>query len=452
MRYRILYFVLFLASCTPKLYQPKVAPPDDFVYSQGFERDTAKMATNWWERFGDSTLNRLVYRALENNRDVLTAISRIQEARYNRTVTRAQYLPQVGVSITAESNYNAASGVVQTYSDEPTVTWETPLFGQLHNVNRSAKAAIASSEWAYRGARLSVAAEVATTYFTLLQYQRNLLIARQTVALRQESAALTDSLFRYGMTDGVTLEQTMGLLYTAQADVPQYERAVNQTWLSMGILLGENPQPADLTATGEPLQIDPYPTDIPVGLPSELLQRRPDIMQAQYNMQQAAANAGIARTARFPQLSMTAYVGEASSSLKGLFTGNPFVWEVLGFVTQPVFAFKKLKRSEQVAKEQYNQTALTYEKTILEAFADVEKNLTAISTYRSQTEHYAKLVDSNKQVATLTNALYKNGLSDYLNVIDAERSLYESQTNLVNLTAQQYINYVNLFAALGGGW
>lgn len=450
--YLIIIFAAFTAACTPRFYPPRVSVPDDYIYGRGFSEDTTRFGPEWWTLFGDTVLNNLVARALDNNRDVAVAASRVEEARLNLKSVRAQYLPQVGLGVTAEGEYTPATKIVQSYAVEPSLSWEVALFGQLRNAKRAAKAQIASSEWALRGVRLALAAEVATTYFTLLEYERDLAIARQSCALRRESAALIDSMFRYGMSDGVALEQAWSLVYTAEADIPQYCRAVEQTWLSMGILLGETPSRARLSGAGLRLLTDYRPADIPVGLPSELLKRRPDIRQAHFNMLQAAAQAGQARSARFPSISLTAKGGVASSSIKGLTAANPWAWDALGSVAEPIFGFGKLRNAEHAAMAAYTQSAKTYEQTVLTAFADVEKALVAIATYRSQTERTGELVLSNDRIATMTRALYRSGLSDYLDVIDAERSLYQSQMSHVNLVVQQYINYVTLCKALGGGW
>ena len=410
------------------------------------------MGERWWELFCDTTLDALVEQALANNRDVAVAAARVQQARANLKTVRAQYLPQIGAEATAEGEYTPETKIVQSYAVEPTLSWELSLFGALRNAKRAAKAEIAASEWALAGVRLSLAAEVATTYFTLLEYERDLSIARQTLRLRRESAALIDSMFRYGMSDGVALEQARSLVYTAEADIPQYCRAVEQTWLSMGILLGETPSRAQLSGAGLQLLTDYRPADIPVGLPSERLKRRPDIREAHINMLQAAAQAGQARSARFPSISLTAKGGVASSSIKGLTAANPWAWDALGSVAEPIFGFGKLRNAERAAMAAYTQSAKTYEQTVLTAFADVEKALVAIATYRSQTERTGELVLSNDRIATMTRALYRSGLSDYLDVIDAERSLYQSQMSHVNLVVQQYINYVTLCKALGGGW
>ena len=403
---------LLAGACSPRLYPPETAVPDRYVYSEGFSQDTTGIGSRWWEMFGDPTLDTLVARALERNRDLAAAAARVEQARANLGVVRAQYLPQIGFGVQAGG----------------------------------------ASAWALEGMRLSLAAEVATTYFTLLEYERNLSIARRTLQLRRESAALIDSMFRYGMSDGVALEQARSLVRTAEADIPQYRRAVVQTALSLGTLLGELPAQDTLRGEGLPLRTDTYPAEIPVGLPSELLRRRPDIREAHYGVAKAAAQAGQARSARFPSISLTAGGGAASGSIKGLTSGDPWVWNAAGALVEPLVAFGKLRRAEQAAVAAYDEAARNYEQTVLTAFADVEKALTAITTCREQTERSRELVESNGRIATMTRALYRSGLSDYLDVIDAERSLYQSQMQLASLVAQQYINYVALCKALGGGW
>lgn len=439
-------------ACTPKLYPPQAKVPGRYIYAGQFSPDSMKWDARWWELFGDTTLNRLVEHALTNNRDLLAAISRIEEARLNLAVARTQFLPSVGVGVSAEGDYTAATKIEQDYAVEPTLSWEISLFGALRNTTLAGWAAIFASEWAMRGVELSLTAQVATTYFTLLQYERDLTIARRSYVLRRESAALIDSMFRYGMSDGVALQQARSLVYTAQADIPLYERAVAQAQLSLNTLLGELPSRPERSMQGLNLLSDDRPARIPIGLPSDLLHRRPDVMEAYFTMQQAAAQAGVARSARFPSITLTAKGGIASTSIKGLTSAKPWAWDAAASLTQPLFAFGKLKRREQAAVESYNQSVYSYEQSLLQAFADVESALVSITTYREQTKRYAQLVVANDQIATMTQALYKSGMSDYLDVIDAERSLYQSQMQYVNLVAQQYINYVDLFKALGGGW
>lgn len=440
-----------IVSCMPKLYPPQIETPEKYLYAEGFA-DSTTIPIRWWEMFCDPELNLLVEKALANNRDLLSAASRIAQARDQAVVARAQFLPSVGLGLTAEGDYTSATEIVQSYAVEPALSWEVSLFGALRNTDRAARAQVLASEWAWRGVMLSLTAEVATTYFTLLQYRRDLDIARRSYGLRLESAALIDSMFRYGMSDGVALEQARSLVYTAAADIPQYRRAAEQTRLVLGTLLGENPSKTDTLGGCRALDTDCLPEEIPAGLPSALLERRPDVMEAYYAMQQAAFEVGIARAARFPSIALTGKGGIASHSIKGLTSGDPWAWNAVGSLTQPIFSFGKLRRRELAAQESYTQSVLAYEQTVLEAFADVEKALSGIRTYRLQAQRSEQLVEANERVAEMTRALYQSGMSDYLSVIDAERSLYESQMELANLIAQQYIACIDLCKALGGGW
>lgn len=448
----ILSIAFALVSCTPKLYDAHIEAPESYHFAGDFSQDSMGMPIAWWEIFGDTTLNTLVEHALENNRNLAIAVSRVIEARAGIAVARAPYLPSLGVNLAASGNYTSPTGIQQQYTVEPSISWDVPLFGTLRSANRAAKAALYASEWGYKGVMLSLAAEVATSYFTLLQYSRDLKIAEQSFILRRESAALVDSLTRYGMSNGVALQQARSLVYQAEADIPQYRRAVEQSRLALCVLLGENPTFLNDVIFDDSI-IDDYQTiDIPVGLPSELLERRPDIMEASFGMEQAAAKVGLARSMRFPTISLTGAGGLVSNSLSGIADGHSWAWSAAASIVQPIFSFGKLKRQEQIARENYYQSVFAYEETVLEAFSDVETSLLNISTYRLQAENYGRLLRANIEIATMTGSLYRNGMSPYLDVIDAERSMYQSQMEYVNLVAQQYINYVNLFKSLGGGW
>ena len=191
-----------LAACNPRLYPPQVEAPDNYLYAGRFRQDSVVGNPDWWRVFRDSTLDTLMTRALANNRDLAVAYSRVEEARRQIAVARADFLPSFGVGVSAEGDYNAETKIVQKYAVEPQMTWEVSLFGALRNTSRAARAELLSSEWALRGVMLSLTAQVATTYFQLLGYQRNLHIAERSYALRRESAALIDSMFRHGMANG----------------------------------------------------------------------------------------------------------------------------------------------------------------------------------------------------------------------------------------------------------
>ncbi len=450
--YLLSFTALLHAGCSPRLMPPEVTARTHYLYGEDFAQDSLSVPANWWQLFGDTTLNRLMERALNHNRDLWVAASRIEEARYNRSVARSKLLPSVGAQLTPEGSYNRTTKITEQYAAEMTASWEIPLFGQLKQTTRAARAEIGSAVWNFRGVQLSLTAEVATTYFTLLQYERDLWIARRTSTLRRESAALIDSLFNYGMSTGVDREQARALVASAESDIPRYRSAIEQARLSLGVLLGEPPMPFTHDGVGLELLTDLSPEALDVGVPSDLLVRRPDLMQARYALDAAAAQAGLARTNRFPSITLSAKGGIGATSWKGLTSSNPFVWSAVGSIVQPIFNFRGLKRSEQVAIEQYNQAAFTYEQTALAAFADVEKVLSSIAATRIETERTTELVTSYRSILEMAYALYRNGMADYLDVIDAERTLYTAQMSLVGLLSSQYINYVSLCKALGGGW
>lgn len=455
----VLPTLLYAASCSPRLYEPRIDVPNDYIHAP-LSPQSASSADSlppgdslcWWHLLNDSELNHLIATALAYNRDLQSAASRVLQAQAQRAVTRAQFLPSVGLGVEAGANYTSETRIVQNYAIEPALTWELSLFGALRHASRAAQAQILASEWAYRGVQLSLTAEVATTYYTLLQYEGDLAIARRSYDLRRQSAALIDSMFHYGMSDGVALEQARSLVYSAAADIPQYRRAVEQTRLTLGTLLGLTPEAADTLCRNSRLQPDRLPEELPAGLPAELLTRRPDLMQAYYTMEAAAHEVGIARAARFPSISLTGRGGVISQTLQGLTSGDPWAWSALGSLTQPLFAFGNLRRKEQIARENYLQSAKSYEQSVIEALAEVEKTLTAVNTYRQQARRSTQLVEANQRIARMTQALYLSGLSDYLDVIDAERSLYTSQMEWINLAAERYMAWIALCKALGGGW
>lgn len=451
-RFAYSLLVALLVACTPQLQPPKIDPPTAYRYTDQFSEDSLALSPRWWELFGDTVLNRLVERALTNNRDLWVATSRIEQAREQLRVARAAYLPDVGLGVTASANYNKAAKITQEYAVEPTLSWEISLFGALRRTTEGARAEIASLVWNRRGVELSLAAEVATTYFTLLQYERDLLIATRTYALRSESAALIDSMYRYGMSSGIDREQAYSLVYSAEADIPRYRSAIEQTALSLNLLLGDTPQDYEPIGVGAELLTDSLPEALPIGMPSELLTRRPDVMVANYRLQQAASSAGVARSNRFPSISLTAKAGIGANSIDGLTSSNPAVWSAVGSIVEPIFAFGRLRAAERAAVEAYNEAAYTYEQTVLAAFVDVETALSTIQSNRIETERYGELVSSYRRIVEMAHALYRNGMVNYLDVIDAERTLYTAQMEYVNLLAQQYINYISLCKALGGGW
>ncbi|MBQ5648023.1 MAG: efflux transporter outer membrane subunit [Alistipes sp.] len=450
----ILFIALISVGCNLHLTKPQIVSQKEYIFGKEFTIDSIALREEWWQMFGDTTLNRLVERAISQNKEIAIAASRIEEARHNLVVTRSAYWPSLSGEVSVEAGYNGASNdIAMNYKIIPTASWEVPLFGSLRQATKGAKAAIEYETWQYRGVQLALEAEVATTYFTLLQYRQDLAIAKRSSELRREMVSLVDSLYRYGFASGVNLEQAQSLLFTAEADIPRYEKAIAQTLLSLATLTGDKPEELlNIGITNSRVITDHYrPYDIAIGIPSDLLQRRPDIMAAYYTMEQKAANVGLARTARFPSFSFSRSAGVSSGKISKLFSSEGWVANAMAALSQPIYNFGGLRRSELAAREAYKQSLIAYEQCYIEAISDVESALVAITSSREELQRYADLVEAYRNIAIQTYALYRNGLSGYLDVIDAERSLYTSQMQFENLVAQQYINYITLCKALGGG-
>lgn len=444
----IITLSLCFVGCNPHLQPATVSVPERYIYATS--SDSITISSEWWTMFRDTTLNRLVNQALEANQNIAAAAARIEQAKANLKVARAAFLPNFTLGRSAGISGNGS--IKQQYIVEPAVSWEIPLFGSLRATTAQASAEVEYAKWQYSGVQLALSAEVATTYFTLLQYRTNLDIAIESSRLRKETATLTDSLFVRGMASGVNREQALNLLYTSQADIPNYERAVRQTLLSLDILLGKTPDSTAYITTSARLIDDYIPFDIPAGVPSDILYRRPDVISSYMNVLSAAASAKLARIARFPTFTLTGDGGFISDDITELFTAGSVNWSALLSMTQPLYNFKGLKAREQSAVEAYNEAVANYRQSFLEAVKDVESALVSISAYREQTARYKELVRSNAKIAMMTSALYDNGLTAYLDVIDAQRNLYNSRLQYSNIVAQQYINYINLCKALGGGF
>lgn len=451
MKQSILALALLLAvGCNPRLISPTVDIPPRFAYQSGESvplADSAYQATEWWRVFGDTTLNRLITTTLAQNNDLLVAASKITQAQQSLRQLRSQYLPsfslgrEVGIS---------GQPTTQHYAIEPAASWEIPLFGSLRAATTQASAEVEYAQWQYRGVRLSLAAQVATTYYTLLKYQRDLIIAIESSRLRAQTAHLTDSLFVRGLATGLHREQALSLLYTAQADIPLYEQQVRQTMVTLTALTGSSVQDTTIYKQLEITRLTDSPSiDIPVGLPSDLLYRRADVASAYATLVASAAKAKQARIARLPTLMLTAEGGVVSDDISRLFKGDSWVWSTLLSFAQPIYRFGALKSQERAAVELYNQALYAYRQSFITALSEVESALVEIATTRRESERYRALIASNDRISTLTRALYGNGLASYLDVIDAERTLYNTQMEYSNIIAQQYLAYIKLYLSLG---
>lgn len=448
-----------------------VVTPDEYIFAH--KGDTLMVVgVEWWEVFGDTTLNRLILTAIENNQDLAVALSKVEEARQTMSSVRSSLLPSVDVGVGGSATYTTPTSggkkrISQSYSLLPRVSWEVALFGAAATTD-AAREAYLATEWGYRAARLALEAEVATTYFEWLQYARSLEISERSYALRLEAQQKSDSLFYYGYTSGVDLWQARSLTATAATDIPAYHRAMVQANLTLNTLVGGEPEILPMPSHSREcvhslgaqldglycghLTASPLPVYVPSGLPSAMLERRPDVMEAYHQAEAAAARTRIARANRLPSFSLTGEGGLLSATLKGLTSNNPAYWTASLSLTQPLFHFGELRAEELKAFEGWRQAMLNYQSVALGALSDVESALVAIETYNSEVEKFLELLTANSRLQQMTAALYADGLASSLNLIDAERNLYSSQLDYISLLTEQLSAYVALYKALGGGW
>lgn len=453
---------------------PEVVPvvtPDEYIFAQ--RGDTLLVVgVEWWEIFGDTTLNRLILTAIENNQDLAVALSNVEVARQTMIAVRSSLLPTLDVGVDASATYNTPSSggkkvISESYSLLPRVNWEVALFGVNATID-AAREDFLATEWGYRAARLALEAEVATTYFQWLQYARSLEISERSYALRLEAQQKSDSLFYYGYSSGIDLWQARSLTATAASDIPSYRRAMVQTNLVLNSLVGGTPEVLPMPSHSREcehsrgtmldglycghLTVTPLPVYVPSGLPSAMLERRPDVMESFHKVESAAARTRLARANRLPSFSLTGEGGVLSSTLKGLTSHNPAYWTAGLSLTQPILHFGELRAEERKAFEGWRQAVLNYQSVALSALSEVEKALVAIDTYNAEVAKYIDLLTANARLQQMTAALYKDGLASSLNLIDAERNLYSSQLDYISLLTEQLNAYVTLYKALGGGW
>ena len=455
---------------TPPVIEP-IITPDEYIFAQRGDT-TIVVGVGWWEIFGDTTLNRLMVLAVENNTDVRVAASKLLQARSTLTATRASLLPSLDLGLGAQATYeegsNGRKSIGQQYSLLPSVSWEVDLFGGISGATEAARAELLASEWGYRATMLALQAEVAQAYFEWLQYARSEEICRRSLALRVESQAKVDSLYHYGFASGSDRQQARALTATIAADIQSYRRAKLQANIALCTLLGTLPEllplPQHTTECvhSRAANLDglycghltsaPLPVSISAGLPSSLLERRPDVMKAFYNVESAAAQTKVAHARRLPSFALTAEGGVLAYSLKGLTAHNPLYWLASANLTQPLLNFGKLRSDEEVAVENWRQASLNYRQTVLQALADVESALVAIDTYNHQVAENLRLLEADAKVQQMTAALQADGMVSYFNYVDAEYDLYSAQLNYIQLLAEQLTAYVLLYKALGGGW
>ncbi len=450
----VILFVTILSGCMvgPKYQKPVVQTPGHFTYYDTTRQDSA-LNLEWWALFQDPQLEELIRTALAENRDVRLAAARIEEARAAVGYNRADMWPAIGYEANIQGgNLNTVlnSGKTtnhNTYYAAPFLSWEIDFWGKYRSATEAARANLLATEYGYRSVMISLIAAVTSTYYQLLDFDNQLAISRQTLESRKESTWIVRERFIKGIVPEIDMNQAEIQENIAAAYIPQYERAVSQTEHALSVLLGKMP---GSIVRGPDLNSQPIPPDIPPGITSELLTRRPDILYSEQALVAQNAYIGVAQAVRLPSFNLTGLFGAASPELT--FSAASAAWSVSGGILGPIFNFNKNKRRVEIERQRYQEALMDYEQTVLEAFREVEDGLIRVSTYRTELEAVKRQRVAAQNAAVLSRSRYDGGVTSYLEVLDSERTLFNTELN-ASLTLRELLSsYVNLYKVLGGGW
>ena len=429
--------------------------PEGEAYAQGSGQAQAA-ELDWQHFFRDPQLRQLIGVALENNRDLRVAALNVEAYRALYRIQRADLLPAVSADgagtrtrTPGDLNQTGESNIASQYSATLGVAWELDLFGRLDSLREQALQEYFATEAAQRSARISLIASVANAWLTLQADQALLDVSRDTLKTFEESLALTQRSFDVGVASALELSQARSSVDTARVRIEQYTRLVAQDRNALSRLLGQNLS-SDLLPASE-LERDQL-ADLPVGLPSDLLQRRPDILQAEYQLRAANANIGAARAAFFPRISLTGAVGSASSELSGLFDSGSDYWTFSPRISVPIFNSGQLRANLDYAEISRNIQVAQYESAIQTAFREVADGLAAQQTYARQVQAQRDLLETSEDYLRLADRRYRTGVDSYLTLLDAQRQLFSVRQQFIVDRLAQMVSEVDLFKAMGGGW
>jgi multidrug efflux system outer membrane protein len=408
----------------------------------------------WWEVFQDKQLQDLIRTALKNNYDVNIAAARILKAQAQLGITRADQLPTISAgaaAINADLPRNKFTGNTETSVDAVAASfnWQLDFWGKYRRATESARANLLAEKWAREYVISTLISNVAASYFQLRALDLQLEISRRTLAARKESLKLTTTLVNGGATNLLDQRQAEQLVATAAESIPDLERRIQQQENYLSTLIGDNPGPI---ARGLPLVDQPHPPEVPAGLPSNLLERRPDIRQAEERLIAANAQIGVAKAAYYPNISLTANAGYASSALTSLFTGPAGFWAFGGTLMQPIFAGGRIKSGVRYTEAQQQEFLLMYKQTIQQAFRGVSDSLVAYQKDREFREYQEQLNAAAEDSARLSEVRYSGGRASYLEVLTNETNYFNAELGLAQARLNELLALVDLYRNLGGGW
>jgi multidrug efflux system outer membrane protein len=455
----ILAVLVLEAGCMmgPKYKRPTGDVPQEYRAPAPQQAAQASSLGNeeWWQVYQDPVLTQLIHTAIAQNYDVRIAAARVLEAQAQVGITRANQLPSASVGADIFSQQNAkVSNLFPAYQVNGgelnlSVIWNLDFWGKYRRQTEAARAQLLASEWGQRAVLSSLVANVATAYFQLRALDSELEISQRTLGSRQQSLQLTQTLESHGGASGLDVSQAEQLVYTASETIPDLERQIQQQENLLSVLLGENPQSI---SRGLALTEQPVPQNVPAGLPSELLERRPDVRQVEENMVAANAQIGVAKASFFPALSLTGTGGLESNALNHFISQPSEMWSAAAGVTQPVFQGGALRSGLRLARANWQEAMLSYKQTVQNALEQVSNSLVASRKNREFREQQELLTQAAQQTDQLSEVLYKNGGASYLQVLTSETNYFSAELNLVQAQLNERLALVQLYQSLGGGW
>jgi outer membrane protein, multidrug efflux system len=441
--------LLPLTGCNlgPKYRRPTFQPPASF-YTEEQSKQLSIADLSWWDLFKDPVLQSLIKEALQNNYDLQLAVAQVEQQRALLGVTRSQYYPQVAYdgNISGQKSLTVPNHTYYSYSFAS--FWEIDLFGRIRKMTEAQRAIYFASEEARRDVRLLIMSQVAQGYFQLRALDAQLEISRRTVKSFQDTLDIFQHRLEGGYASGLETSRAQAALSNVAATIPDLQSQIVAQENALDLLLGRSPGPI---ARGAAL-IDQYdPPDVPAGLPASLLERRPDLREAEQNLIAANANVGVAKTNFFPTISLSGLFGGISPQLSEL-TGTGKAWSVVGDFTGPIFTGGRLKNQYNASLAVRDQAKISFEKAVTQAFGEVSTALSAHEQLAKAYREQITSVDAYRESVRLSTIRYDSGLANYLDVIDAQIQMYPAESATVNYDLGRKLALVNLYQALGGGW
>ncbi|MBV1887703.1 MAG: efflux transporter outer membrane subunit [Urechidicola sp.] len=443
--------ILVIQSCAvgPNYHQPETKNNTTFRYAT--ESDSI-INLRWWEVFNDPTLNTLIVTALRENKNLLIAASRVEQARANVSFTKADMGPKFGIQANAGSTnmpFNVPSNnTVNSFGASANVNWELDFWGKYRRGTEAAKADLLSSFYGKRALEIALISEVAINYFQLLDFKARLEIAENTLALRDSTLGIIQARFDEGYTHIIDVNQAQIQKAITQVSVPQFTRQIAFAEHNLSVLLGKAP---DSIPVKKSLTDYSLPDSIPNGIPSEILQRRPDILQAAQIYRAQNAYVGVAQAMRFPSISLTGMLGLGSNDLSNL-VSNGLGWSAGGSLTAPLFEWGKNKTRVEIEREKTKQALYSYEFTVLNALLEVDNSLIELSTLRDELIANENMLIAASNASNLSRQRYYQGVTSYLEVIENQSQEYDARLQYSYNYEQLLSSYISLYKSLGGGW